>query len=142
MFRIWNVACVSKFGVATLETFCLSTDLAFRIWKRCACQRMWCSEFGNAAFLSEFGVARLETLCMSGNIMPVGGFGVQNLGTLRLSADLVLSIWKRCYTSQQIWSSKSENAVHVSDFGVIVWPMVQVPILVSANVRLVSETHT
>ena len=40
---------VKGFGVECLETLCLSADLAFRIWKRCACQPMWCSEFGSVA---------------------------------------------------------------------------------------------
>jgi hypothetical protein len=31
---------------------CPSTDLAFRIWKRGACQWTHCSEFGNVAFLN------------------------------------------------------------------------------------------
>ena len=67
---------VSGFGVQNLETLCLSADLAFRIWKRCACQRNVMFKFKNAAFLNEFGVARLETLCVS--------------------RDLVFNVSKRC----------------------------------------------
>ena len=114
--RIWcsmsrNVVPVSGFGVQNLETSCLSADLVFRIWKRCACQWIWCSKFGNVAFLKEFGVPR------AGNAVPVNGFGVQCLQTLRLSADLVFRIWKRC-ACQRIWCSESGNVVPVSGFGV------------------------
>ena len=63
---------VKGFGVQCLETLCLSADLAFRTWKRCACQRMWC--------------------CEAGSVVPVNGFGVQKLETLSLSADLVSRI--------------------------------------------------
>ena len=80
---------VSGFSVQNLETLSLSADVVFRVWercvshsflvnlalrgsKRCACQRIWCS--------------------MSRNVVPVSGFGVQNLETLRLSADLVFKI--------------------------------------------------
>ena len=69
-------AAFNEFGAAKLETLCLSTDLVFNVWKHCACQPMWCSEFWNVAFLNEFGVTRLETLCVS--------------------RDLVFNVSKRC----------------------------------------------
>jgi len=67
---------VKGFGVQCLETLCLSADVVLRGWKRCARQRIWCSEIGN--------------------VVAVSGFGVQNLKTLCLSADLVFRVWKRC----------------------------------------------
>ena len=81
-----TVVPVNGFGVQHLKTLCLSADLyaqnlktlwlsthlVLRGWKRCACQRIWRS--------------------MSRNVVPVNGFGVQKLGTLCLSADLVFKI--------------------------------------------------
>ena len=55
-FDVQNAVPVSGFGVATLETLFLSTDLVFNVSKRCACQRIWCSESGNVAPVSGFGV--------------------------------------------------------------------------------------
>ena len=77
-----NVVPVSRCGVARLETLCLSTDLEFRSWKRCRCQRIWCSE--------------------SENVVPVSGFGVQSLETLRFLANMVWGGRKRC-ACQGIW---------------------------------------
>ena len=85
VFKVGNVVPVSGFSVQNLETLSLSADLVFRIWKRCACQRIWCSKFENAAFLGEFGVRGLETP------MRVNGFRVPSLETLCLSADLATS---------------------------------------------------
>ena len=109
MFRIWNLAPVSGLCVSTLETLCLSINLAFKIWKRCACQRICCSEFGNVAFLNEFGVPK------AGNAVPVSGFDIQCLETLSLSTDLAFRIWKRC-ACQRIWCSVSENGMPVNEF--------------------------
>ena len=76
-----NAVPVNGFGVQCLETLCLSADLVFRIWKRCAWQQIWHSE--------------------SGNVVPVSGFSVQNLETLCLSRDLIFNVSKR-YACQPI----------------------------------------
>ena len=80
---------VSGFGVQCLATLCLSADVMFRIWKRCACQGIWCSMSRNAVPVSGFNVQKVETFCRqqiwhseSGNVVPVSECGVQ--------------IWKRC----------------------------------------------
>ena len=82
-----HVVIVSGFIVQNLGTLCLSTNMVLSVWKRFACQWIWCSEFGNVSFLNEFGVPRV------GNVVPVNGFGVQSLETLYLSAVLMLRIW-------------------------------------------------
>ena len=130
VFRVWNVAFLNKFGVArlqtlylsgktpvsgfcvaTLETLCLSTDLAFRIWKRCACQcKLTVQSLEMLRFLTNMAFRGLETLCLSTNLV----FSVE---TLSLSADLAFRIWKRC-ACQRISCSKSETVVPVSRFGV------------------------
>ena len=90
MFRIWNLAPVSGLCVATLETLCLSINLAFKIWKRCACQRICCSEFGHVVAVNKFGVQNLETLCVSADLVfSVSEFLVQSLETLHFLANLV-----------------------------------------------------
>ena len=71
-----NVVPVSGFSVQNLETLCLSADLVLRGWKRGACQRIWCLEFGKVPFFS------------GGNAVPLNGLGVQSLKTFCLSADL------------------------------------------------------
>jgi hypothetical protein len=34
-----------EFTAASLETLCVSMDFVFSVWKRHACQRIWCSTF-------------------------------------------------------------------------------------------------
>ena len=53
--RRWSVVSVSGFGVETLEKLCVSADLVLRRWKRCACQRIWCWD--------------VETLCLSADLV-------------------------------------------------------------------------
>ena len=77
---------VNGFGVQCLETLCLSTDLVFRNWERCACQRIWRSK--------------------SENVVPVSGFGVQSSETLRFLANMMWGGWERC-ACQRIWCSES-----------------------------------
>ena len=47
-----NAVPVSEFNVQKVEMLCLSADLAFRIWKRCACQQMRCSNLETLRFLT------------------------------------------------------------------------------------------
>ena len=91
-----NAVRVKGFGVQSLETLHFLRNLVLRGWKRCTCQRIWCS--------------------VSRNVAPVSGF-CSEFGTLRLSADFVLRLWKHC-PCQQIWRSESGNAARVSGFAV------------------------
>ena len=84
------VVIVSGFTVQNLGILRLSTNLVLSVWKRFACQRIWCSEFGNVTFLSEFGVPR------AGNAVPVNGFGVQSLETFLLVSGFDVQNPERC----------------------------------------------
>ena len=91
-----NAVRVNGFGVQSLETLHFLTSLVLRGWKRCTCQRIWCS--------------------VSRNVAPVSGFGVQNKKK-KLLADFVLRLSQHC-ACQQIWHSESANVVRVSEFTV------------------------
>ena len=71
----------------------MSADLVLRRWKRCACQRIWCWDVGNAVPVSG-----------NGNAVPVSGFGVETL--------------KR-YDCQRIWCWKVGNVVLVGGFNAV-----------------------
>ena len=106
-----------EFTAASLETLCVSMDFVFSVWKRHACQRIWCSTFrhmltfwkcchsGNTAPVNGFNVRRLETLHVSAHYKCFGG---ARLETLCLLKDLVFSVWKRG-ACQRIWCSESGN---------------------------------
>ena len=95
---------VSGFGVDFLETLCLSADLVLTLWKRCACQRIWCRLPGNAVPVSRFGVGSVETLCVSADLVLTlwNAVPVSPPGTLCLSADVAHTPGKG-YVSQLIW---------------------------------------
>ena len=134
-----NAVRVNGFGVQSLETLHFLTSLVFRGWKRCTCQRIWCSVSRNVAPVSRFGVQNLETSCLSADLVFriwkrcacqwiwCSKFGtwrrfLKNLAfpeleTLCLSTDFVFSVSKRC-ACQRIWFSESGNVVPVSGFGV------------------------
>ena len=115
---------VSRHSTPNLLTDTMLADLLFKIWKRCACQRIWCCEAGNAVPVNGFGVQKLETLPLSAdlyskseNVVPVSGFGVESLETLRFLANMMWGGWKGC-ACQGIWCSMCRNVVPVSGFSV------------------------
>ena len=110
---------VKGFGVQCLETLCLSADLVFRVWKRCACQGIWCSMSRNAVPVSGFNVQKVEMFCLSADLAfriwkrcACQRMWCSNLETLRFLTNLVLRGWERC-ACQRIWCSMSGNIVPV-----------------------------
>ena len=90
----------------------MSSDLVFRVWKRWACQAIWCSESGIPLRVKRFDVHQsLTTL-----VMHVKQFGLQNLESLCMSSGLVYRVWKPC-PCQAIWCSESGTVARVNRFG-------------------------
>ena len=115
-----NALLVKRFGVQTLETLYMSSDLVFRVWKRFACQTLWCSEYGNVVAVKQFGVQSLETALLSNDLF----FRIWTLCACQAiwcpKSGMVGPMWKRCQC-QAIWRSESGNVLPSKRFVFRIW---------------------